>query len=159
MGTQVQKRQPVPPPPCSCAAHTSPSSRRCSLPARAGYTSHQTSLHGSSKAQRHVATLSSSLPSPETAHTLCSSTGSSTHASRITWSRVRAHLCLLGAMASSLDRDSVRLSRDSPPAAGKCVCADGGANRLHDELPRLMPVEDPQEVRSRCALKSQQQFA
>ncbi|KAG0450717.1 hypothetical protein HPP92_026592 [Vanilla planifolia] len=29
------------------------------------------------------------------------------------------------------------------------LCADGGANRLFDELPEMFPEEDPAEVRSR----------
>ncbi|KAI5425020.1 hypothetical protein KIW84_030991 [Lathyrus oleraceus] len=29
------------------------------------------------------------------------------------------------------------------------VCADGGANRLYDEMPLLFPLEDPSHIRSR----------
>eukprot|EP00983_Pelagomonas_calceolata_P028968 908398-Pelagomonas_calceolata.AAC.11 len=34
-------------------------------------------------------------------------------------------------------------------AAGTCICADGGSNRLHDELPAMMPEQDPEAVRRR----------
>lgn len=33
--------------------------------------------------------------------------------------------------------------------AAFCVCADGGANRLHDEVPLMFPHEDPDAVRAR----------
>lgn len=34
-------------------------------------------------------------------------------------------------------------------AASICVCADGGANRLYDEIPKLLPNEDASAVRKR----------
>lgn len=35
-------------------------------------------------------------------------------------------------------------------AARYRICADGGANRLYDELPRYFPGEAPDAVRRRC---------
>lgn len=40
-------------------------------------------------------------------------------------------------------------SHFSRSAAAFCVCADGGANRLHDEVPRMFPNESADAVRSR----------
>ncbi|CAL5437208.1 unnamed protein product [Camellia sinensis] len=34
-------------------------------------------------------------------------------------------------------------------APQRCICADGGANRLYDELPRLFPRDKPSDVRNR----------
>ena len=42
--------------------------------------------------------------------------------------------------------------RRNGPAGGIKICADGGANRLFDELPAMFPDVDPDEVRRRRVL-------
>lgn len=37
-------------------------------------------------------------------------------------------------------------------AAKLRICADGGANRLFDELPQFFPQQNPLDVRNRLAL-------
>lgn len=36
-------------------------------------------------------------------------------------------------------------------AARMCICADGGANQLYDELPRQLPAAEPDALRTRYA--------
>jgi len=38
-------------------------------------------------------------------------------------------------------------------SACKRVCADGGANRLYDELPQFLPGDDPDVVRHRWVFR------